>query len=245
MEANRLSDLDLPRSVARDEAREEGTKLARGARILRAAILRGDLKPGQKLKQQDLAESLGMSATPVREVLRILEAEGLLEHIPNVGVFVAEISPEDTQEVTPIRVALETLAVRMYAERFDEANLAELQGLVDEMEHAWRQMDLVRVRRTNFQFHSAIYTGSGSDILRGLIERLWPRFATDLLWMIPGRAEQSIDQHRAILAALKAHDAEAAAKAMADHINTAGSEISAFIARQTGEQVPRAPGAPG
>jgi DNA-binding GntR family transcriptional regulator len=241
METSRSAAVDLPKALDRDES----TKLARGARILRAAILRGDLKPGQKLKQQELAEWLGMSATPVREVLRFLEAEGLLEHVPNIGVFVAEISPEDTKETTPIRVALETLAVRMYTERFDESDIASLSRLVDEMERAWRERDLVQVRRTNFQFHSTIYSGSGSEILRGLIERLWPRFATDLLWMIPGRAEQSIEQHRAILSALKKRDADGAARAMADHINTAGAQISAFIKRQSGEQVPGTPGFPG
>jgi DNA-binding GntR family transcriptional regulator len=245
MESNPFSDLDLPSNVARVEASAQSTKLERGARILRAAILRGDLKPGQKLKQQELAGWLGMSATPVREVLRILEAEGLLEHIAHVGVFVAEISPEDTKEITPIRVALESLAVRMYTERFDESDIATLCRLVDEMEQAWREMDLVWVRRTNFQFHSAIYRGAGSEILRGLIERLWPRFATDLLWMIPGRAEQSIEQHRAILNALKRRDADGAAKAMADHISTAGVLISAFIERQSGEQVARTLGVPG
>jgi len=85
VEPNRLPELEPPHVRARDQAREESTKLARGARVLRAAILRDDLKPGQKLKQQDLAEWLGMSATPVREVLRILEAKGLLEHIPDDG----------------------------------------------------------------------------------------------------------------------------------------------------------------
>ncbi len=245
MEARQPSKFDLPGSTADVQAAEESTKLARGARVLRAAILRGDLKPGQKLKQQELAESLGMSATPVREVLRILEAEGLLTHVPNVGVFVAEISPEDTKEITPIRVALEALAVRMYTERLDESDISALSKLVDEMDQAWREMDLVRVRRSNFQFHSAIYTGSGSEILRGLIERLWPRFATDLLWMIPGRTEQSIEQHRAILSALQQRDADAAAKAMADHIGTAGVQISAFIERQSVEQAPRIPGLTG
>ncbi len=235
MEPNRLPELELSDVRARAQAREESTKLARGARVLRAAILRGDLKPGQKLKQQDLAEWLGMSATPVREVLRILEAEGLLEHIPNVGVFVAEISPKDTKEITPIRVALETLAVRMYAQRVNETELAALEQLVEEMAQAWREMDLVRVRRTNFLFHSTIYSGSGSETLRGLIERLWPRFATDLLWMIPGRAEESIDQHRAILSALREHDADLAAKAMADHITTAGAQIARFVERQSSE----------
>ena len=229
METNGLPELDLQMAAGS----EDGTKLGRGAAILREAILRGDLKPGQQLKQQDLAEWLGMSATPVREVLRILETEGLLEHIPHKGVFVSEASPEDTVEITPIRVALETLAVRMYVERVEDAELDELEKLIDQMEEAWQQMDLVQLRRTNYHFHSTIYTGAGSEMLQGFIERLWPRFATDLLWMIPGRAEQSIDQHRAIVEALKKRDADLAAQRMADHINTAGDRIVKFVRRQS------------
>ena len=217
-----------------EEEPQVGTKLERAARILREAILRGDIRPGQKLKQQELAERLGMSATPVREVLRILEADGLLEHIPYKGVFVARISPEDTAEITPIRVALETLAVRMYVTRLtDDDDLARLEKLVDEMEQAWQEMDLVRVRRSNYHFHSAIYEGTGSEMLQNVIGRLWPRFATDLLWMIPGRAEQSVRQHRAILDALRERDEERAVKAMAEHIETAGEQITEFIERQS------------
>jgi DNA-binding GntR family transcriptional regulator len=230
MEINDRPDLAV-QPVAVDNGM--GTKLGRAARILREAILRGDLKPGQKLKQQELAEWLGMSATPVREVLRILETEGLLEHMSHKGVYVAEVLPEDTKEITPIRVALECLAVRMFAARLQDADLETLESLVKEMEQAWLDMDLVRVRRVNYQFHSTIYQGAGSETLRGLIERLWPRFATDLLWMIPGRTEQSISQHRAIVEALRARDADLAAERLADHITTAGNRIVEFVKRQS------------
>jgi DNA-binding GntR family transcriptional regulator len=229
METNGVPDLD---SQGKDNAQAR-TKLGRGARILREAILRGDLKPGQKLKQQELAEWLGMSATPVREVLRILESEGLLEHIPYHGVYVAEVSPEDSEEITPIRVALESLAVRMYASRLDKSALRAMKELVDEMEEAWKHMNLVRVRRANYHFHAMIYSGAGSEILRELIEGLWPRFATDLLWLIPGRTEQSIEQHRAILKALEDRDVERAVESMVEHIKTAGEQIVEFTRHQS------------
>jgi DNA-binding GntR family transcriptional regulator len=234
METSGLPDLDPQVG----ESSKTITKLAQAARILREAILRGDLRPGQKLKQQELAEWLGMSATPVREVLRILETEGLVEHIPHSGVYVAEVSPENTEELTAIRVALEGLAVRRFVSRLDDRDLEVLESFVDEMEQAWREMDLVLVRRINYQFHSTIYTGAGSEILRGFIERLWPRFATDLLWMIPGRAEQSITQHRAIVKALRMRDEDLAADAMVHHIRTAGEQIIEFSKRQSGRVLP-------
>jgi DNA-binding GntR family transcriptional regulator len=209
------------------------TKLERGAQVLREAILRGDLQPGQKLKQQELAEWLGMSATPVREVLRILEAEGLLFHDPYKGVFVAEVSMEDSAEITPIRVALEGLAVRMAVPRLGEEEITALVQLVDEMQQAWQEVDLAQVRRANYSFHATLYRAAGSRILLTMIERLWPRFATELLWMIPHRTERSIEQHRAILQAVRDRDAEKAAKLLEEHITTAGRSIAEFTSRQS------------
>ena len=109
------------------------TKQGRGARILREAILRGDLVPGQRLKQREVAEWLGMSATPVREVMRILEAEGLLVRIPFKGVFLAQVSPEEAAEITPIRVALESLAVQTSVPNLDEHDVSRLGELNQEL----------------------------------------------------------------------------------------------------------------
>ena len=90
-------------------------------------------------------------------------------------------------------------------------------------------MDLSQLRRVNYQFHSLLYEGAGLQRLREIIERLWPRFATDYLWMIPGRAERSIQQHRAIVEAVKQRDADAAGNLMSDHILTAGKSITDFL----------------
>ena len=209
------------------------TKLERAAQFLRQAILQGDLKPGQKLKQQELAEQLGMSATPIREVLRVLETEGLLIHVPYKGVFVAEVSPEDTEELTPIRAALEGLAVKLAVPRLKEDDIENLERLAQEMERAWQEMDMAQVRRCNYRFHAAIYRACGSQTLCGMIDRLWPRFATDVLWMIPGRAERSIVQHRVLLDAIKNRDTTMAADLMTEHIATAGKAIVEFMKRQS------------
>jgi len=209
------------------------TKLERAARVLREAILRGDLVPGQKLKQQELAEWLDMSATPVREVLRILVAEGLLEYMPNKGVQVAQVSYEETEEITPIRAALERLAVEKSILYLTEQDLAYLQELQRQFEQAWQRIDLPQVRRYNYEFHSAIYRGSRSPVLCTMIERVWPKFPTDLLWMIPGRSESSIAQHCAILDAIRKRDASRAGELMADHILTAGRSIVGFLRSQS------------
>jgi DNA-binding GntR family transcriptional regulator len=89
------------------------------------------------------------------------------------------------------------------------------------------------VRRYNYEFHAAIYRGSRSPVLCAMIERVWPRFPTDLLWMIPGRSESSIAQHRAILDAIRKRDASQAGELMADHILTAGKSIVGFLRSQS------------
>lgn len=208
------------------------TKIQLAAQVLREAILRGDLVPGQKLKQQDLSEQLGMSATPIREVLRVLEAEGLLVYVPYKGVFVPEVSPAETEEVVPIRVALEGLAVRLAVPRMTEEDISLLETAQTQMEQAWQGMNLAEVRRHNYTFHMTIYGRCNSSILCQLIQRVWPRFATDILWMIPGRTERSLAQHRVILQAIKDRDAERASALLAEHITTAGKSIAEFMKKQ-------------
>ena len=214
---------------------EGSTKLERAAKVLRAAIIRGDLKPGQKLVQQELAELLGMSATPVREVLRILETEGLLVYVPYKGVFVAEASPEETEEIIPIRVVLEGLAVRLSIPNLGEEHIEELEQVLDEMEQAWKNMDLAKLRRDNYRFHSTIYRACGSEILCNMIERLWPMFDSGKVWIIPNRAQQTLSEHRQILDAVKKRDVKLAEQLLAAHISLAGKTIVDFSKRQSHE----------
>jgi DNA-binding GntR family transcriptional regulator len=201
--------------------------------MLREAILRGDLVPGQKLTQQELAEWLDMSSTPVREVLRILVAEGLLEYIPNKGVQVSQIQVEETEEISRIRAVLERLAVEESTQHLTPADLANLAELEHQFELAWQRVDLPQVRRCNYEFHAAIYRGSGLPVLCAMIEKLWPRFPTDLLWMIPGRTDRAILQHQAILAAIGSRNAPLAGELLADHIVSAGKSIVEFLKSQS------------
>ena len=210
------------------------TEVERAIRFLREAILRGDYKPGQRLPQKELTEQLNMSPTPVREALRLLEAQGLLERVPYKGAYVAEVSPDESEEISVIRSALEGLATKLAVPNLTSDDLGELEALTAEMERAWREMSIGRLRRANYRFHALIYRSAGSQRLSDMIISLWPRFSTDTLWMIPGRAQSSIDQHHALLEQIEAGDAEAAADLMADHILTAGASITEFLKKQQG-----------
>jgi DNA-binding GntR family transcriptional regulator len=211
------------------------TDLSRALRFLREAVLRGDYGPGQKLHQGELSERLDMSPTPIREALRVLEAQGFVEHVPYKGVYVKEVSPEESQEISVIRSALEGLATQLAVPHLTAEDVATLESLTGQMEEAWQRLNLKRVRRSNYQFHSLIYGKAGSQRLKDMIEGLWPNFATDLLWMIPGRADRSIQQHHALVGAIRDGDAEVAAELMSDHILTAGQSITRFLKGQQAE----------
>ena len=144
---------------------EADTEVERAIRLLREAILRGDYKPGQRLPQKELTKKLGMSPTPIREALRILEAQGLLERVPYKGAYVAEASPDESEEISVIRSALEGLATRLAVPNLTGEDIADLESLMEEMEEAWQQMSLGRVRRINYRFHSLIYQKAGSQRL--------------------------------------------------------------------------------
>jgi len=208
------------------------TEVERAIRFLREAILRGDYEPGQRLPQKDLTEQLDMSPTPIREALRILEAQGLLKRVPYKGAYVAEVSPDESEEISVIRSALEGLATKMAVPNLTEDDFAQLEALTGEMQEAWNQMNIGRLRRANYRFHALIYQRAGSQRLSDMIISLWPQFATDTLWMIPGRAERSIQQHQALIAKIREGDSEAAAELMSDHILTAGESITDFLKRQ-------------
>ena len=219
-----------------DSEHAAATEVERAIRFLREAILQGDYKPGQALPQKELTAQLDMSPTPLREAFRILEAQGLLERVPYKGAHVAEVSPDESEEISVIRSALEGLATKMAVPNLTADDIADLESLVGEMEDAWHQMSIGRLRRSNYRFHSLIYERAGSRRLTDMIISLWPRFATDALWMIPGRAERSIQQHHALLDKIREGDEEKAGALMADHILTAGKSIAKFLRAQQSEQ---------
>lgn len=212
---------------------EKSSKLQCAVDVLREAILRGDLVPGQVLHYQQLADDMGMSRTPIREALAALEAEGLLERVARKGLFVSTMNPEESELIAQLRALMEGIAVRMSVPLLSTEDIANLKLLQIEMSDVWKSLDIAQFRRINFGFHSLLYRSSGSSTLCAIISRLWPRFATDFLWMIPGRAERSIQHHNAILEAICDRDAEAAGDIMSVHILTAGADIADFLIRQS------------
>jgi len=204
------------------------TKLDLAEEMLLRVIASGEFAPGEHLRQNDLAARLGISATPVREALRRLEAQGLLVRDPHRGVRVAEVDVEETAELYLMRAVLEGLAVEHATPRVGHRKLAAL-ATIQERIDAYRAVGNLRpLRKLNFDFHTGIYRASRLARLSRLIDSLWPLFPWDSMWAVPGRAESSAREHRAILDAIASGDPVRAGQEMRRHIESGALALSDF-----------------
>lgn len=210
--------------------RHVGTKQQALERFLREEIARGRIKPGTRLKQQELARQFGMSPTPVRETLRRLEGDGLVLYAPNRGIRVAQVDGPEVEEIYLMRMALESLAVRSAATRLTADDLSTLSHLQDRMDCATAGGRLKTLRNLNYDFHMAIYSRAGYHRLFQFIQALWGLFPWDTLQVIPGRAEVSMREHHAILRRLRKRNGPAAAGLMQTHIARSFGDLRAYLA---------------
>lgn len=192
-------------------------------------ILSGAYGPGEKLNEKVLADQLGVSRGPVREAFQALHARGLVEMIPNRGVFVQRITRHDAVAIYDVRAGIFGTACRLLAERLTTAQLAELEALVAQMEVAGRRRDLDAYFPLNIAFHTAIVSGTDNRVLSdtyfGLVSRLQLFRARGLVH--GGGFENSNIEHRAIVTALDARDPRAAFEAGFTHVQAGKARILA------------------
>lgn len=188
---------------------------------LRQAIVDGHLGPGDPIHQEDVASKLGVSATPVREALRRLEAEGAIVYVPNRGATVAELSPENVQDLYALRSRVEGLATLLATERGQD-QLDGIERLNDELDHlrlSGASGDALG--SLNRRFHFAIYEAARSQLLITHIETLWTMFpvrANAHLWAVPEHASRFVHDHGLVIEAMRAGDATTAEAVMAEHV---------------------------
>ncbi len=192
---------------------------------IRQEILYGDLRPGDRLRLEDLAKRLGVSMTPVREAMQHLEADGLVIREPHKGARVAGLSLEEIRVIYSMREALETLATRLAVSRLTAGELAHLEETERRSRAACDLGDLVTVRKCNFDFHMTLYRASRGRTLAKMVETLLMCSPFNFLWSDARRARQSFAEHDAVLAALRRRDEDAAVEAMRAHIVSVGRGI--------------------
>ena len=198
---------------------------------VRELIMSGQLRPGDFIRPEKLAEELELSATPVREALMALRGEGFVLLRPRRGFVVAPLSPADILDLFAAQALLAGELASRAATHLDEAALGELGAIDDALNQAAKAGDADEVERLNHAFHRVVNLAAGAPKLAWMLSvaaRFAPRrfFAT-----IPGWTEASADDHASILEALRKHDPEAAGAAMRIHIEKAGRLLAEHFDR--------------
>ena len=185
-------------------------------------ILSGKYERGEIITELQLCAELGVSRTPVREALRRLFQEHLVEDTPK-GTMVLGITPKDFMDMSEIRLRIEELAVRGFVENASTDSLKELNEAVDFQEFYLTRGDVDHLRSLDGRFHDVIYANCGSRVLQDTLARLHKKiqqYRRNAL-MSPDRATSSVAEHKAILAAITARDADLAVERMNQHIKNA------------------------
>jgi DNA-binding GntR family transcriptional regulator len=203
------------------------------ADTLRQEIFAGTLAPGSFVDEVALCDRLEISRTPLREALKVLSAEGLVRHEPRRGCFVNEVTERDLDEIFPVIALLEGRCAHEAALRASDADLIALEVLHDKLQKAARDKRIVDYYDANYAIHEAIITLADNRWLAQVIAGLRKILKLARLQQLhaPGRLEQSLSEHLAVFAALKARDADGADAAMRTHL-TRQREALRELARQ-------------
>lgn len=192
---------------------------------LRDAIAEGRYVTGDCLVEMKIAEELGVSRTPVREALKQLELEDLVDSQPNRGVIVKSFTTEDLRDVFTIRHLLEGQAAYWAAERITDAQLRQLREIVDLMEFYTQKNDVPNLVQLDSRFHEIVYAASNSRSLKHILTSLHHNISRARKSSLtePQRPAGSLAEHQHIYAAIERHDAEASKAYMEQHIDTASN----------------------
>lgn len=198
---------------------------------LRQSIVSGRVAPGARLVERELIEMLGVSRTVVREVLRQLESEGLIHVVPNKGAVVRVLAVSDAKDFYSIRAVLEGLAARLFVEKAPEAEIERLDAALARTIAAYEQGDPDAVLAIKNEFYDVLFGGAASETLSSMLDavhaRMWRWRALGLAHpqRSPHRSQESIDALRALVAAIRARDADAAEKIARAEVANAAAEV--------------------
>jgi DNA-binding GntR family transcriptional regulator len=196
------------------------TKEEQVADFLREGIISGMFPRGSRLKQAEIAERLQLSITPVREALKLLEAEGYVIGDSYRGASVVPFDASASEEVLELRLLLESRLLRGAAEKMTAQDFTELRALGDEFEQAFKVGDRAAARGVNYRFHRRLYSIAQMPQTLHFVQILWARYPFDLINAVAGRGPEAAREHEDILRSLLAGDVPAAMIAMRKHIES-------------------------
>ena len=190
------------------------------ANSLREMIMSGELMEGDKIKENELCALMDISKTPLREALRVLSAEGLIQLIPNRGSFVTTPTIEEIKEMFDVMSVLEGVCARAAAEKMNDKDFEKLEKLHNQLEKYANRKNQARYIHFNHSYHSFVQELAGNKTLNQIVNGLRQKI---LLYRfkslnLPGRFEQSIQEHRNLLEAFRKRDADIAESLIKSHI---------------------------
>lgn len=187
---------------------------------LRDQIYQHELIPGDPIDEMALCERYGISRTPLREALKVLSSEGLIELIPRRGSFVRSMEIDELNELFPVMAVLEGLCAREAVENCKPQDLKQLEQMHEKLEDYVKLGNIDAYYEQNFVFHQAVQDLSGNKWLQRVIGDLRKvlRLARHMQLTIPGRLEESLDEHRHIMEAFKLKDPDLADQNMQNHL---------------------------
>lgn len=199
--------------------------------LIRQAIIDGRLSPGQRLKEEELARELGISRTPVREALLILQAEGLVEATPNRGATVRAHDAESLDDLYQLRALLEGYAARRAAARITDETIAALWASCERFAAVADESEVADLVKENLFFHNTILETAGSARLAAMVRKVieLPLVYRSYIWYSPGQRQISVHYHRQIARALEMRDAERAELVMKEHVFEARDLLVAHV----------------
>ena len=203
---------------------------------LEEEILTGKLESGTALTEQSLSARLGVSRTPIRAALHTLAEEGLISLVPNKGAVVVGVTRDDLVDIYRIRMRLEGLASATAAVRISDGDLSRLRESVELAEFYISKNDTEHLKELDTEFHSIIYRASGNRALNKTLSELHRNITAyrKMSLAAPGRLERSVGEHREILEAIEAHDAEMADRLTSEHIAAALENMLITVEKQEG-----------
>lgn len=200
---------------------------------LRKAILRGELKQGERLMEIQLANKLGVSRTPIREAIRKLELEGLVLMIPRKGAEVAQITEKNMQDVLEVRKALEELSVQLACERITPEQVEEMKMAAEDFRKVLKSGDVTKIAEADVKFHDIIFAATNNQrlitLLNNLREQMY-RFRVEYLKQ-KECYPQLLEEHDKLIALISGGEVEEACELMGCHIDNQASTVSDVIRR--------------
>ena len=190
---------------------------------LKTRIINHSLKPGSRLVVGSVAKEAGTSLTPVREALRLLERDGLVEMVPHKGAVIRKLSQKEFEDIFAVRAVLEGLAVKLSCSRLSHAEIESLENAMQSSKSSFLSGDVESWTEADEQFHKVIIQKSDNEFLKDMLASIFEHVR--ILWWLagdlPGKMRKGINEHGAILAALKKRDADQAKQLIIEHIGRA------------------------